>query len=82
LAGNEKLVELQNNSMSLSSVFTDNIPDPAIVDRFNLNISIASEIIPATFLVNKGNLIPYKCSYVGSNEIKEFGNIDSRFLKS
>ena len=60
---NDRIVELQGQNISVSSVFTEGAPDSEILNNFDLSIPADPAIVPNTFLSHGGRLLPmeYLC---------------------
>jgi hypothetical protein len=84
----EKVVQLYSvNGLSVSSVFKDGAPDPAIVRQYNLHVPEVPSIVPATFFIDRGTMVPYefRCVERGSAEqlyMNKAGMIKKEFLES
>jgi hypothetical protein len=82
----EQAVELKSQSGSeLSSVFKNGVPDLAIVQKYGLVVPTAPSIIPDTFLIDHGKLLPYEFTCMETREADEFlgwiSDINPRFLQ-
>jgi hypothetical protein len=67
LSDNEKVVELENDTYSISSVFVDGEPDPEMLGEWKLSLPEGSEIVPAKFFINDLQLIPFEYDCVDSS---------------
>jgi len=64
----EKVVDLENHSHTISSVFTNGKPNPQTLQSWNLFVPESPAIVPSKFLVRGSDMIPYEYDCVDSNE--------------
>jgi hypothetical protein len=68
----EQVVELKGRDISVSSVFRDGEPESAILESYDLQIPSNLTIVPDTFLVDDGNLIPMEYVCVEPEEAQDY----------
>ena len=83
---NDRIVELRNQSLSVSSVFSDGEPDMSLLHRYNLVIPTDPAIVPDTFLSHDGQLLPIEFLCVERNEAQSHvfttANVTGSFLEA
>jgi hypothetical protein len=72
----ERLVRLHNDTgTSVLSVFTDDVPDPSIIDDYKLFVPATPAIVPFSFLVGE-TLIPFEYACVDRENLQAFQRME------
>jgi hypothetical protein len=72
LANDERFVRLHTDTgTTVFSIFTDNAPDPTIVDNYNLSVPDAPAVVPFSFLV-ADTFVPFEYECVDRESAQGF----------